>query len=176
MKIQTIWKEVHKKIKGSLTIAKENGMVVEEGVTVMGDVNFGSEPYLITLRKKCRITNGVIFITHDGATWAFRHRWPEYADVIKFGRIEVGEESFIGARSVILPGVKIGKNCVVGAGSVVTSDVQDETVVCGVPARPVCSIKEYAEKCRATMDTMIPNFDKDLYNQNKKAYLLENIK
>jgi hypothetical protein len=82
MALKTIFREIRKKIKGSLAIAKENGMTVEEGVTVMGDVNFGSEPYLITLRRKCRITNGVIFITHDGGTWAFRHRWPERAETV----------------------------------------------------------------------------------------------
>jgi acetyltransferase-like isoleucine patch superfamily enzyme len=97
-------------------------------------------------------------------------------DIIKFGRIEVGEESFIGARSVIMPGVKIGRNCVVGAGSVVTKDIPDETVVCGVPARSVCSTKEYAEKCKVAMDVTLPEFDQEAYMKDKKKFLIENIK
>lgn len=175
MKIKTLWRELRKRWKGSLAIAKENGMTIEEGVTVMGDVNFGSEPYLITLRRKCRITNGVIFITHDGGTWAFRHRWDEYKDVIKYGRIEVGAESFIGARSIIMPGVKIGHNCVVGAGSVVTKDIPDESVVCGVPAKVVCTTKEYAEKCKIAMEAELPGFDQELYMKDKKKFLMDNI-
>ena len=176
MGLRTICREIRKKIKGSLTIAKENGMTVEEGVTVMGDVNFGSEPYLITLRKKCRITNGVIFITHDGGTWAFRNHWPEYKDVIKFGKIEIGEESFIGARSVIMPGVRIGRNCVIGAGSIVTKDVPDESVACGVPAKVVCTTREYADKCKYAMENELHSFDPATYLKNKKKYLIENIK
>lgn len=41
----------------------------------------------------------------------------------------------IASGAIILPGIRIGKNALVGAGSVVTRDVQDETVVMGVPAR-----------------------------------------
>lgn len=172
MKLNTVIREIIKKMKGSLRVAVEQGMVVEEGVTVMGGVNFGCEPYLITLHKNCRISSDVIFINHDGGTWAFRNQWNEYADVIKYGRIEIGEETFVGARSVIMPGVKIGRNCVIGAGSVVTKDVPDETVAVGIPARRLCSTKEYAEKCLAGMPA---DFDKESYFANKKEYLLKHI-
>lgn len=49
----------------------------------------------------------------------------------------IGSESWVGANAVILPGVKIGKHCVVAAGSVVTKNVDDYTVVAGNPAKPV---------------------------------------
>lgn len=44
---------------------------------------------------------------------------------------------FIGPRSIILPGVKIGKGAVVGAGAVVTRNIDEFTVVGGVPAKPI---------------------------------------
>lgn len=47
----------------------------------------------------------------------------------------IGRKCFIGARSVILPGIKIGDGSVVGAGSVVTKDVPAGTAVAGNPAR-----------------------------------------
>ena len=47
----------------------------------------------------------------------------------------VGDNCFIGGRSLILPGVEIGDNCVVGAGSVVTKSVPPRCVVAGNPAR-----------------------------------------
>ncbi len=47
----------------------------------------------------------------------------------------IGENCFIGGRSLILPGVEIGDNCVVGAGSVVTKSVPPRSVVAGNPAR-----------------------------------------
>ncbi|MDI3468416.1 MAG: acetyltransferase protein [Pseudolabrys sp.] len=46
----------------------------------------------------------------------------------------IGERCFIGARSMILPGVTIGDECVVGSGSVVTKDVPPRSVVAGNPA------------------------------------------
>ncbi len=49
----------------------------------------------------------------------------------------IGDDVWIGANSVILPGVTIGSHCVVAAGAVVTKDVPDNTLVGGVPAKPI---------------------------------------
>ena len=51
--------------------------------------------------------------------------------------VSIGSGSWIGHRAVILPGVRIGRNVVVGAGSVVRGDVPDHSIVAGVPARVV---------------------------------------
>lgn len=115
-------------MKGRLQTAIDDGMVVEPDVTVMGGVDFGSEPYLITLKRGARISSDVRFVNHDGGTWAFRNTWDKYKDVVNYGRITVGEFTFVGAGSTIMPGVHIGKNCVIAAGSVVTHDVPDEMV------------------------------------------------
>jgi maltose O-acetyltransferase len=48
---------------------------------------------------------------------------------------EVGEGAWIGARVILLPGVKVGRYCVIGAGAVVTRDIPDYAVAGGVPAR-----------------------------------------
>lgn len=168
MRVKYLFELVKRKLKGSLRCAIEEGMLVEKGVTVMGGVNFGSEPYLIHLKQNCRISFDVAFVTHDGGTWAFRNSWPEYKNVCKFGKIIVGEYSFIGARSVIMPNVTIGNNSVVGAGSIVLNDVPDGTVVAGVPAKPICSIHEYAEKCKSSMGE---DFCIEKYEQEKKDYL-----
>lgn len=50
---------------------------------------------------------------------------------------EIGTNCFVGARSIVLPGVRIGDNAIVGAGSVVYTDVPPRTVVTGNPARAV---------------------------------------
>jgi|CXWL01.1.fsa_nt_gi acetyltransferase-like isoleucine patch superfamily enzyme len=55
--------------------------------------------------------------------------------LLKRGAVRVENGAFIGINAIILPGVRIGRNAVVGAGAVVTADVPDYTVVAGNPAR-----------------------------------------
>lgn len=54
--------------------------------------------------------------------------------------IVIGDDVWIGAGAVILPGVTIGSHCVVAAGAVVTTDVPDGTLVAGIPAKTVRKI------------------------------------
>ena len=56
-------------------------------------------------------------------------------------RIEIGDNVWIGLNSIILPGVKIGKGSIIGAGSVVTSDIPDYTVAAGNPAKIIKTIR-----------------------------------
>ena len=55
-------------------------------------------------------------------------------------QIVIGDDVWIGAGAVILPGVTIGSHCVVAAGAVVTTDVPDGTLVAGIPAKTVRKI------------------------------------
>ena len=51
--------------------------------------------------------------------------------------IHIGDDVWIGARVIVLPGVNIGSHCIIGAGSVVTKDVPDYAIVGGVPAKVI---------------------------------------
>lgn len=104
---------------------------------------FGSEPWLIKIGNHVEITGGVILLTHDGSTWIIREEHPELAS---WGTIEIGNNVFIGVRSIIMPNVKIGNNVVIGAGSIVTKDVDDGTVVAGIPARVICDVGSFSSK------------------------------
>jgi acetyltransferase-like isoleucine patch superfamily enzyme len=106
---------------------------------------FGSEPYLISIGNHVTLTTGVTFITHDGAVWVFRDDHPE-VDLV--APISVGNNVFIGMHSIILPGVTIGDNCVIGAGSVVTKSIPDGCVAAGVPARVLKSTEEYWQRVK----------------------------
>lgn len=57
--------------------------------------------------------------------------------LLKRGAVRVEDGAFIGINAIVLPGVRIGRNAVVGAGAVVTADVPDCTVVAGNPARVI---------------------------------------
>ncbi len=106
--------------------------------------HLGMEPYLVKIGNHVTIAQGVKFMTHDGATWIFRHEMP---DIQVFGPIVIEDNCVIGQDAIIFPNVRIGKNSVVGASSVVISDVPPDTIVMGVPARPLGSTAKYREKC-----------------------------
>ncbi|MGN5955562.1 hypothetical protein ACP6L2_13200 [Sphingobacterium lactis] len=75
--------------------------------------------------------------------------------------------------SVIMPGVSIGNNCIIGSLSVVSSSVPDNSVYVGSPAKFICTIDEYGERL-LTNNVMYP---REL-EQNRKAledYLQKNL-
>lgn len=59
----------------------------------------------------------------------------EFGD--KGGKVVIGDRAWIGYRAIILPGVTIGDGAVVGAGSVVTKDIEPFTIVAGNPAKMI---------------------------------------
>ncbi len=56
--------------------------------------------------------------------------------------VSIGNDVWIGRRAIIMPGVKIGDGCIIGAGAVVTKDVPDYAIVGGVPAKVIKYRKE----------------------------------
>lgn len=118
---------------------------------IYSSVVFGSEPYLIEIGNNCRITEGVKFVTHDGGLWVLRNLYPELKNADYFGKIKIGNNVHIGWNSIIMPGVEIGENSIVGCGSVVTKNVPANSVACGIPARVIETIDEYYDKKKAVV-------------------------
>ena len=81
---------------------------------------------------------------------------------LKFGRIRIGNNCFIGARSTILPGVTIGDNSIVAAGAVVNRSIPSGEVWGGVPAHYIMKTKDYADKCKENT----PIYDLENYRKN----------
>jgi len=63
----------------------------------------------------------------------------------RFGTIVIRDNCFIGNNAILLPGIEIGPDSAVGAGSVVTRTVPPRTIVAGNPARPIKTLDEYIE-------------------------------
>ena len=53
------------------------------------------------------------------------------------GPVRIDDYAWIGARATILPGVTLGKGCVIGAGAIVTRDIAEYIIAAGVPAKPI---------------------------------------
>lgn len=158
---------IKKIISDPINYSRNIGVKIGVECKLNGIPNWGSEPYLIKIGNRTEISFDVAFITHDGATWTFRNQ-EKYKNVIKFGLIKIGDECFIGARSIIMPGVIIGDRCIVAAGSVVTKNIPSGEVWGGVPAKYISTTKEYADKCLRNT----PEYNIDNFNCNKKEELL----
>lgn len=114
-------------------------------VHVYGRVEWQTEPWIITLGKNVFITDGVKFITHDGSTLIYRQYTPDL-EITK--PIVIGDDVFIGNNMILLPGVTVGSNVVIGAGAVVSRDIPDNSLAVGVPARVVKTSDEFYEKLK----------------------------
>lgn len=127
--------------------ARSLGVRVGENVRFYGISRgmFGSEPWMIKIGNNCYITAGVQFVNHDGGTLILRKDEPTLEWTAP---ITIGNDVYIGLRSIILPNVRIGNRCVIGAGSVVTKDIPDNSVFAGVPARFICTVDEYYMKLK----------------------------
>lgn len=63
-----------------------------------------------------------------------------------FGKITIGDYVYIGSNSLLMPGVTVGNNVIIAAGSVVTKSIPDNVVVGGNPVKILCSIDVYLGK------------------------------
>jgi len=126
-----------------------------------------SHCFLISIGDNCTICPNVRFIAHDAST-------KKLLGYTKIGRIQIKENCFIGDSSIILPGVTIGPNSIVGAGSVVTRDVPPHTVACGNPAKTVSSLNEYIEKI-SSLSANKRIFGKDYFIDKLDAHKRQEI-
>lgn len=96
----------------------------------------------ISIGNNCRIGGGVVFFDTPGHPTDPRARLegsPADADDVR--AIEIGDNVWIGSGSIVFPGVTIGCNSVVAYGSVVMSNVPENVVVAGNPARQIARIQ-----------------------------------
>lgn len=91
----------------------------------------------ITIGDNVLIGSGCLITDTDAHPISWEERKKEnYKKTLK-APISIGNDVFIGARSIILKGVNIGDRVVIGAGSVVSKDIPNDSIVAGNPARPI---------------------------------------
>ena len=96
----------------------------------------------ITLGNNVLVGSGCKIIDNDFHPLEPEKRVNQKDSDIKRAPIYIGENTFVGMNSIILKGTKIGKNCIVGAGSVVHGTFPDNVVIAGNPARIIKKIEE----------------------------------
>jgi maltose O-acetyltransferase len=127
---------------------ESRGCQVGAGTEFFGENNVDlGNAHLISIGQNCIIIDRVRLLAHaldkPILDRAFEGTTLEYK---KVGTIEIGDNVFLGERSIVLPDVSIGDNVIVGAGSVVTSDIPSNTVAVGVPCEVKFSLEEYRDQ------------------------------
>ncbi|MBR1600127.1 MAG: acyltransferase [Alphaproteobacteria bacterium] len=160
--------------KDEVELARSIGVKVGKNCNIYDDakVVFHTEPYLVRLGNNVTIAPEVRFLTHEGSIGVLRVL-EEYKTADCFAPIIVGDNVFIGLRSIIMPGVHIGNNVVVGAQSIVTKNIPDNTVVVGAPARVLCSIEDFKNKIIQSDKYIVPT--KGMTPEQKKRYLSDHF-
>ncbi|WP_284730822.1 acyltransferase [Rhodococcoides kroppenstedtii] len=113
--------------------ARSAGVTIGSGCQILSVVAT-TEPWLVSIGDRVTISSNVRIVTHDGSGWLVDD---ERGRRFRYAPVSIGSDVFVGAGSIIMPGVRIGDRCVVGAGSVVTRSIPDGTVAAGNPARAV---------------------------------------
>lgn len=119
-------------------------------------VSFDGNDYsMISIGKGTTISADVVLLTHDYSITKGLNSLGIEASARFLKPISIGENSFIGMRSVILPGSVIGNNTVIGAGSIVSGNIPDRVVAAGNPARVICSVEEWTRRHMEKQDYIL---------------------
>ena len=140
-------KKILSRIRGEQSIEKleKRGLVVGKDFKCMGEVIIDpSHCWHITIGNNVTLAPRVHILAHDASTKVF-------LDYTRVSNVTIGDNVFVGAGTIVLPGVSIGSNVVIGAGSVVSRDIPDKCVAVGNPARVVKSLDEYLNKEKERM-------------------------
>ena len=138
----TDWKE-----RGKFLFGKDN-ITVYGSSNVSGNVAVGENTWIgpytaldgsggLTIGENCSISSKVNIVTHDTVKWALSGG----IESRQYAPIKIGNNCFIGTGAFIGKGATIGNNCLIAANSVVTKDFGDCSIVGGIPARKIGTVK-----------------------------------
>ena len=100
----------------------KSGVYIWDGITISDDVFIGPN----------------VTFTND--------KFPRSKMPFELHKISIGRGASIGAGAIIMGGVKIGNYALIAAGSIVTKDVPDYTLVLGQPAKTICKVDKKGKK------------------------------
>ncbi len=135
------------KFKRKLNQLINDGLKIGRNVTIMPNVIIDDKyPYLISIGDNCSFSNGVLILAHDATTFKFTGGYSKVA------KVEIKDNVYVGQNSIILPGITIGSNVLVAAGSVVNKNIPENSCVAGVPARVYAKFDEFIENHKHLID------------------------
>lgn len=130
--------------RGTYWSQEDKGITIYNSATLIGDVEIGEKTWVgpfslldggggLHIGRYCTISTGCQILTHDTVKWTISGGKMSY----QYASTRIGDYCFLGSHAIITKGVTIGNHCLIGAGAVVTEDVDNHTIVGGVPAKPI---------------------------------------
>ena len=125
---------------------------------------------MLSFGNNVHVATGVKFINHDVTAMMFQRMECMQGKHLtnRAGKIEIGDNVFIGAGSMILYDVKIGNNVIIGAGALVNKDIPDGGVYAGIPAVKIGEFDTYMKKVLAFSERVNWNNEEKRKNVVKK--------
>lgn len=147
MNIKKIKDKLKRLIRGGVTPEdlRKKGAIIGENVQIWTDKIDKGHAYLLTIGNNVTISDARILL-HDAST-----KIP--LGYSKIGRVQIGDNVFIGADAVVLPGISIGNNVIIGAGTIVNRSIPSNSVVVGNPAHIIGNYADFVLKNKRLMET-----------------------
>ena len=145
--MKLIFRKMLRRITGravSVAELREMGAVIGENCHIYGMIDHG-HAFLVTIGNNVTLASGSRILAHDGST-------KNIVGYSRVGRVDIGDDVFIGADAIVLASVKIGSKVIIGAGAVVTKDVPDNSVAVGNPAKVIGTYDDYVEKVKKQIE------------------------
>lgn len=118
----------------------ENGLTIGKNCDIhYGTIIDDSCPWLITFGDNVELAPRCHVLAHDTSTNLITGK-------TRLGFVNIGDNVFVGAETVILPNVTIGNNVIIGAGSVVSRDIPSNSIAAGSPAKVIGSYEDYVKR------------------------------
>ncbi|MCX7559707.1 acyltransferase [Sulfitobacter sp. F26204] len=103
-------------------------------------INFDGTDYgLIEIHEGVTISSYVRVLTHDWSLYTVAKAIHHFAEkpIGEIKGVSIGEYSFVGTGTIIMPGSRIGRGCIIGAGTVVRGNIPDYSIIIGSPCQNV---------------------------------------
>ena len=132
---------------GVLWLDEDRNITIYNSTTINGNVDIGKNSWIgpfcsldgvggLIVGEHCSVSLGCQLVTHDAKKWAVSRGKEDY----EYAPIHIGDCCYLGSYVVVCMGVNIGHNSIIGAGAVVTKNIEPYSIAVGVPARKIGTV------------------------------------